>query len=190
MSSYRGNVLELMGKVLSDLPPFERALDFGAGDGWFAREVARRGWVREVVPVDVQRREGGFVEPTLYDGRTLPFADRAFPLVYSIDVLHHAPDPEAALAEVLRCTGEYLLLKDHTYRSKAGYLTLCVLDELGNRRFGIPSRYRYQHEWSWMPLMARAGFALQSFIHPAECERGALRFFNRFQFLGLWKRVG
>lgn len=189
MSRYRGNVLELMGQVLTGLPRFERALDFGSGDGWFAQHVVERGWVREVVPVDVQRREGAHVEPLLYDGRTLPFEDRAFPLVYSIDVLHHAPDPESALVEVLRCTGEYLLLKDHTYRSKAGYLTLCALDELGNRRFGIPSRYRYQREWSWLPVMASAGFVLQAFIHPAECERGPLRIFNRFQFLGLWRRA-
>ncbi|WP_408889446.1 class I SAM-dependent methyltransferase [Myxococcus faecalis] len=189
MSRYRGNVLALMEQVLSGLPRFERALDFGSGDGWFARHVTERGWAREVVPVDVQRREQVLVEPVLYDGRTLPFGDRAFPFTYSIDVVHHAPDPEAALREVLRCTGEYFLLKDHTYRSKAGYWTLCALDELGNRRFGVPSRYQYQHEWSWMPVMAREGFVLQSFIHPAECEKGPLRVFNPFQFVGLWKRV-
>ncbi|WNG21351.1 class I SAM-dependent methyltransferase [Cystobacter fuscus] len=189
MSRYRQNVLELMEQTLSGLPRFERALDFGSGDGWFAHAVSERGWAREVVPVDVQRRERVLVEPMLYDGRTLPFADRAFPLVYSIDVLHHAPDPLGTLEEVLRCTGEYFLLKDHTYRSQAGYLTLCLLDELGNRRFAVPSRYRYQREWDWIPVLARAGFALQKFIHPAACERGVLRVFNTFQFIGLWKRV-
>ncbi|MCP3105084.1 class I SAM-dependent methyltransferase [Myxococcus sp. K15C18031901] len=172
MSRYRDNILELMAGLLSDVPVVDRALDFGAGDGWFAQAVTRRGWAREVVPVDVQRREHGLVDPVLYDGQHLPFPDRSFPLTYSIDVVHHAPDPVATLEEVLRCTGEYFLLKDHTYRGRFGYLTLCVLDELGNRRFGVPSRYRYQHEWSWMPVLERAGFALQKFIHPAECERG------------------
>ena len=189
MSHYRQNILELMESVLAPLPRVDRALDFGAGDGWFARAVAERGWSREVVPVDVQRREPSLVEPILYDGQRLPFEDRAFPLSYSIDVVHHSPDPERTLVDVLRCTRDYFLLKDHTFRSTAGYATLCVLDELGNRRFGVPSRYRYQHEWSWMPILAREGFALQNFIHPARCERGPLRIFNRFQFLGLWKRV-
>ncbi|MHA7632030.1 class I SAM-dependent methyltransferase [Corallococcus sp. M7] len=189
MGSYRQNILELMEPVLGGIPPVDRALDFGSGEGWFARAVQERGWAREVVAVDVQRRDKQIVEPVLYDGQRLPFEDRAFALSYSIDVVHHSPDPERTLVDVLRCTRDYFLLKDHTFRGPLGYATLCVLDELGNRRFGVPSRYRYQREWSWMPILAREGFALQTFIHPAVCERGPLRIFNQFQFMGLWKRV-
>lgn len=188
MNVYRHNVLEEMRRLLAPLPPATRALDVGSGDGWFAQRVVAGGLAHEVVPVDVQRRDRVFVEPRLYDGRRLPFEDRAFPLVYSVDVLHHAPEPVRLLEEVLRCADRYVLLKDHTYHTAGGYLALCALDELGNRRFGIPSRYRYQRDWEWFPVFARAGFSLQALTHPARCGQGPMRAFDGLQFVALWER--
>lgn len=51
-----------------------------------------------------------------------------------------------------------VLIKDHTYSSAAGRFTLSVLDELGNRRFGIPSPRNYQKRWSWFPCLEENGF--------------------------------
>lgn len=44
--------------------------------------------------------EGTFLQA---DGRSLPFGDDTFDYVYSWGVLHHSPDLEASLNEVLRC---------------------------------------------------------------------------------------
>jgi SAM-dependent methyltransferase len=166
-----------------------RALDFGSGDGWFANEFGCGGLARDVVAVDVMPRELSYVQPLVYDGKHLPFADRTFDLVSSIDVLHHCPDPRASLREALRCTGRFFLLKDHTYRGLAGKLALCVLDEVGNRRFGVSSPYHYQRAREWFPWIAEAGFALRRLIHPAPCHRGVLGWAtNRLQFIGLWER--
>jgi SAM-dependent methyltransferase len=135
------------------------------------------------------RRKRSWVEPVLYDGQTLPFSDRCFPLVYAMDVLHHCADPLAAIRELLRCADQYVLIKDHTYQSPAGRLVLGLLDEIGNRRFAVPSLYRYQRGWEWLPVMEEAGFLLRVLLHPAPCHlRAPLGLTNRFQFVGLWQR--
>ncbi len=168
--------------------PCRAALDFGSGDGWFASRLAPR--FAALTAVDVVRRDTVLVEPRLYDGGTLPFPDRAFDLAYSVDVVHHCPDPGAALAELARCARSWLLLKDHTYRTPAGFAALCVLDELGNRRFGIPSPRRYQRGWEWERRLEVLGFSLERRVHPLACHAGALgALTNRLQFAALFRRV-
>lgn len=191
MNAYRRNILAMARPLLSQHVPFDRALDFGCGDGLFARLFEDEQIARQVVPVDVMRRGRRWVDPVLYDGQRLPFADRSFPLVYAMDVLHHCRDPRAALKEMLRCATDCVLIKDHTYRTLPGRLLLCLLDEVGNRRFGVPSLYRYQRGWEWLPWLEQEGFIRDRLVCPATCHtRGPERFFNRFQFLGLWRRAG
>ena len=64
--------------------------------------------------------------------------------------------------------------------------------ELGNRRFGVRSRYRYQRRWEWLPVIEGAGFRRRALIHPARCEtRPPISWFSaRLQFVGLWEREG
>jgi SAM-dependent methyltransferase len=190
MNTYRCRLLELFCDLLRPATPVESALDFGCGDGWFAEAIRRHGITRQVTGVDVQLRQSCCIEPIQYDGRRLPFADAAFDLVSSIDVLHHCPHPVASLHEALRCARRWFLIKDHTYRSPAGKLALCILDEVGNRRFGVPSPYHYQRAREWFPSIEAAGFALRQLIHPAPCHRGLLGWAtNRLQFIALWERV-
>jgi SAM-dependent methyltransferase len=191
MSAYRRRLLQMFRDVLQPIAPLGSALDFGCGDGWFTDAFRREGLAGEVLGVDVQERQHCFVRPLLYDGRRVPVADAAFDLVSSIDVLHHCPDPVASLQEALRCTGRFFLLKDHTYESHTGKLALCLLDELGNRRFGVPSPYHYQRGWEWFPVIEAAGLRLRHLIHPAPCHRGPLGWTtNALQFIALWERAG
>jgi SAM-dependent methyltransferase len=189
-TAYRQRVLTEIDRVLGSLPAGMCALDFGAGDGWFARELARTAHVRRVIPADVRVWPDAITPSLQFDGVRLPFRDRAFDLVFAIDVIHHCSDPAAALGEALRCTGRYFLIKDHTYRNGVEWWALTVMDEIGNRRFGVPSRYLYQHRWSWNRLIERHGFELQAMIHPLRCHSGPLgALTNRLQFLALWRRV-
>lgn len=191
VNAYRRNVFRHLTEVLAPVAPVERALDFGCGDGWFARELGRSGLARRVVAVEVlRRRRRRLVEPVLYDGRRLPFADRSFDLVYAVDVLHHTPDPPAALRELLRCCRSHFVLKDHTHRSRLGRWTLALLDEVGNRRFGVSSLYNYQRDWEWLPVIEDAGLTLAELRHPVVVERRPVLswFVNEFQFVGRWRR--
>jgi SAM-dependent methyltransferase len=82
-------------------------LDAGVGAGRFAEIVAQKGG--EVVGIDVTtavdaaylnigRHER--VHLAQADIFAMPFRDEAFDLAYSIGVLHHTPDPQAAFAHV------------------------------------------------------------------------------------------
>jgi SAM-dependent methyltransferase len=184
---YRRAVFDHLSRLLARRGRYPRALDFGSGDGWIAQQLMARGAADELVAVDVQRRRREVITPTLYDGRRLPFADRAFDLVYAVDVLHHCPEPTAALREMLRvCRGD-VLLKDHSYRNRRQWLLLAVLDEIGNRRFGVPSRYRYQREWEWLPVLAEQGFRQLVLEHPLVCDP-RLPWVAPVQFVGMWSR--
>lgn len=187
---YRGAVFQHLVRLFATRGQYQRALDFGSGDGWFAQQLNATGVAREVVAVDVLRRRDALVEPLLYDGQRLPFPDRSFDLVYAIDVLHHCPDPAAGLREILRVSRGDVALKDHTFDNLAQRILLAFMDELGNRRFGVRSLYRYQRGWEWLPAFAAAGFHQVELRHPLACDpRLPWRWWApRLQFLGLWER--
>lgn len=189
MSAYRQRILQAMQESLAPLGRLETALDFGSGDGFFASQLAARAAVDSITPVDVVERAHSYVKPQIYPGDKLPFADSSFELAYAVDVLHHCPTPMAALADLARCTRRYLLLKDHNHEGWLGGLTLGVLDELGNRRFGIPSPYLYQRHWSWVKWIEAQGFRRLKLVHPMQCHQGILGWTNGLQFMGLWERL-
>ncbi|MBC8007186.1 MAG: class I SAM-dependent methyltransferase [Prolixibacteraceae bacterium] len=189
MNPYRLRVWEILQGMASTCGVSNRVLDFGSGDGWFASRFLESKLVRELVPVDVKRRDKVFVEPVIYSGEELPFAAREFDLVYAVDVLHHCPDPMKQLHQLATCSSRYLLLKDHVYFSQAGRLTLAVLDELGNRKFGIPSLYQYQRDWEWHRYLLANGWKLNQFDYPARCHIGILgAVTNGLQYAALYER--
>jgi SAM-dependent methyltransferase len=194
MNPMRQRVWAEFETILRPLAPFENVLDLGSGDGWFQHQMSTTGLAKQIKGIDVQRRDSNlehvWVEPTLYDGGDIPFPDRAFDLSYSVNVLHHCPAPVAQLKELMRCSERYLLLKDHTYRTLWGRLLLCAMDEIGNRRFGVPSRYQYQHRWEWFSVIEEEGFTLRHFTFPAQMHVGITgAVTNPLQFIALWERT-
>jgi len=98
-----------------DGTPYPRALELGCGTGFFllnlvqAGVIARGGGaVTDISPgmVEVAQRNArglGFsVEGRVADAESLPYPDGSFDLVLGHAVLHHIPDVELALREVLR----------------------------------------------------------------------------------------
>jgi len=186
---YRRRIYRLCHTLLEPYMPFSTAFDFGSGDGWFAKRFRQDGIANKVVAIDVHRQKYCYVEPLLYSGERLPFDDHSFELTYSIDVLHHCPDPLASLRDVLRCTDKYFVIKDHTYQTFPGWLTLCYLDEVGNRCFGIKNTYNYQKGWQWSSCLEDEGFVLNDLVHPACCHPKPMSWVtNSLQFVALWRR--
>jgi ubiquinone/menaquinone biosynthesis C-methylase UbiE len=93
--------------------PYEHALELGCGTGFFLLNlmqagVAKRGSVTDLSPGMVQaalRNAEGLgldVDGRVADAERIPYEDATFDLVVGHAVLHHIPDVELALREVLR----------------------------------------------------------------------------------------
>jgi ubiquinone/menaquinone biosynthesis C-methylase UbiE len=98
--------------VLRDLP-YDRALELGCGSGFFLLNliqagVARRGSVTDLSPgmVKVAIRNGESlgldIGGRVADAEGIPYRDDTFDLVVGHAVLHHIPDVEQSLREVIR----------------------------------------------------------------------------------------
>lgn len=106
------NLQQLVGRH-----PVASVLEVGCGSGAVLSEVRRRGVGTQHVGVDMadprahlQPAAAGLDIHT-YDGRTLPFADQSFDLVYATHVVEHVPDPRGFLAELRRVSKGLIYLE-------------------------------------------------------------------------------
>lgn len=144
----------LARRLLPLLPAEGRVLDVGSGDGTLARELRRLRPALRFHGVDVRRAPGTDVE--LYDGRRLPRADGAVACALLVDVLHHADDPRALLAEAAR-VARRIVLKDHLREGQLAQATLRFMDWLGNARHGVALPYQYWRRDQWLAAFAALG---------------------------------
>ncbi|MDQ6805519.1 MAG: class I SAM-dependent methyltransferase [Actinomycetota bacterium] len=87
-------------RLCAPLLPQGRVLDLGCGTGHSFRELTPR----ETVGVDLEPAalEGQERETHVADMRRLPFRDALFASVLSVHSVEHVPDPDRALAEIVR----------------------------------------------------------------------------------------
>jgi ubiquinone/menaquinone biosynthesis C-methylase UbiE len=93
--------------------PYGRALEIGAGTGFFSLNLRQAGVLDEVHVSDLSpgmveaaqanaRRLGFEIDGRVGDAEDLPYDDGEFDVVVGHAVIHHIPDVERALREVLR----------------------------------------------------------------------------------------
>jgi ubiquinone/menaquinone biosynthesis C-methylase UbiE len=110
----RHQVLGKAAKLLGPRPgPFPRALEIGAGTGYFTLNLMQDGVIEAATCTDIspgmlETLEGNAaalgldVETAACDAAELPFADESFDLVLGHAVLHHLPDLDRAFGEFHR----------------------------------------------------------------------------------------
>ncbi|GIV58310.1 MAG: hypothetical protein KatS3mg042_1223 [Rhodothermaceae bacterium] len=172
-------------EAIRDLIPASAAsvLDLGAGEGYVGEEVGRRLGAR-VHLADVVDMNRTRLPHTVYDGRRLPFADRAFDVTILYFVLHHCADPEAVLREALRVSRHGVIVAESVYETEPERRRLAFLDRWANRlRSGGRMRAQEAHLHfrtvaGWRELFDRLGAAVV-----AEKRRG--RWIHRQAFFRL-----
>lgn len=122
--------------------PYGTALEIGAGTGFFSLNLRQAGILDQVHVTDISpgmveaarenaRRLGFEVDGRVADAEGIPYDDDTFDVVVGHAVIHHIPDVEAALAEVLRVLrpgGRFVIAGEPTrvgdwYARRLGRLT-------------------------------------------------------------------
>jgi SAM-dependent methyltransferase len=110
----RTQVLGKLRKALDGrLRSFDRALELGAGTGYFSLNLLQAGVITEATCTDLspgmvealERNARALdldVQARVADAEALPFADASFDLVFGHAVLHHLPDLDQAWREIHR----------------------------------------------------------------------------------------
>ena len=175
--------------------PFAEALELGSGTGFFLLNlmqagVAAKGHVTDLSPgmVDAAVRNaealGLDVAGRVADAESIPYGDDSMDLVVGHAVLHHVPDVELALREVLRVLrpgGRFVFAGEPThvgdwYARKLGHLTWRATTRVTHL---APLRERWARPQEELAESSRAA-ALESVVDlhtfdPAELARTALR---------------
>ena len=109
----RGRFDAIVPEHVQQQLPYDRALELGCGTGFFLLNliqagVARRGSVTDLSPGMVKgatRNGQGLgldIDGRVADAEGIPYEDNTFDLVVGHAVLHHIPDVEKSLREVVR----------------------------------------------------------------------------------------
>jgi SAM-dependent methyltransferase len=132
---------------------YARALEIGAGTGYFTLNLLRAGVVGEAVATDISPEMlralersadalGETVETAACEASELPFADDSFDLVFGHAVLHHLPDLDAAFSEFRRVL------------RPGGLVAFCgEPSHYGDRIAAVPKRGAHALSPLWRALM-------------------------------------
>lgn len=159
-------------------PQARTVLDVGAGDGRVGRAYAERVGA-EARGVDVMPQADAVIPVRGFDGARIPEGDGAFEIVLLADVLHHAEDPVALLAEALRVSSRAVLVKDHFAFGPVSRFMLLALDLVGNRAQGVAVRGTYASPSEWTHIVDGAGGHVERMIWPLDVHTAPLRYVTR-----------
>lgn len=125
-------------------------LDVGCGNGSMAALLMSMRPDTKVIGLDIHLWPGAVIEVIQYTGDVIPFDDRLFSSVLTVDTLHHAEEAVGLLTECLRVTCGNVVIKDHFYRNPLEHMLLRILDLGGNAAHGIarPGHYFTRTKWT------------------------------------------
>jgi SAM-dependent methyltransferase len=133
-----------------------RILDVGCGNGDIGKQLGEALPELSIEGVEVQVPSSAKIPVGRFDGRHLPQASASFDVVLLVDVLHHAEDPSALLAECARVARKAVLVKDHLLSGWLAGPTLRFMDWAGNARYGVPLRFDFWDQPAWNRAIAAA----------------------------------
>jgi SAM-dependent methyltransferase len=168
-------IARMLPPVTEDSPTLE-VIDVGSGDGYLGAvlQTFRPGTRVTGVETHVRKLTKPGMEPVVYDGMHLPFADRSFDVAILSNVLHHADDQAALFAETCRVTRRRVIIKDHLARHFLDRWKLALLDIAGNRRFGADTQGEYLSRTQWREMFGRVPSATVEWYEGLSFRTGVL----------------
>ena len=145
------------------LPGGHSVLDVGCGDGLLDSLILERRPDLTIVGLDVLERRQTFIPVATFDGRRIPLADRSQDTVMFCDVLHHTVDPTAMLQEASRVARQRVVVKDHLLAGSLDWVTLRMMDYVGNAPHGVSLPFNYFTEEQWHQAFNASGLKLAEF---------------------------
>jgi len=150
----------IVAKLAPLLPSKARVLDVGCGDGYLASRILKLRPDVEIIGIDILARSRAFIPVELFDGQKIPFPDAAFDAVMFVDVLHHTDDPSILLREARRVSRGAVLIKDHYADGVGAFLSLRLMDWVGNAPHGVRLPYNYWTRSQWMRAWENEGLGV------------------------------
>lgn len=134
-------------------------VDIGAGACNIDEILIEKGFT--VTPIDI--RNSSFVDqinPVIYDGIKIPFADDTFDSALIITVLHHAYNNEKIIEEARRVSKKIIIIEDIYSGTIHKYLTFFMDSIVNLEFFGHPHSNRNDKEWQ--ELFIKTGLKLKN----------------------------
>ena len=149
----------MVRKIERHLLPGETVLELGSGTCNVAEILLRKGFIVKLVDVKDQSFVPG-LQPTLYDGITLPFASDTFDTATILDVLHHTRNPEQVLKEAKR-VARRLLVMECVYCHRFQKVLTLIMDSILNLEF-VYRPWNYHTDEEWRNLFTELGLCIIS----------------------------
>jgi len=129
-------------------------LDFGCGDMKLDRVLIRNNPVLKVTGIDVvsfRIPKDTRLKFRTYTGRTLPFPDASFDMVYAYHVLHHTDNPSLSLRECIRVAKDRVVIIEPVLRHPWEKVGFAIMDWLTNiwKKEHVPIPYHIRTLAFW-----------------------------------------